>query len=88
MTYRDCEGGSRRRGGGGVLFEDSPCYLAQSFELHPRGVRMRTRSRFDVGVELALNLKTAEGELAVSGFVVDCSPASDEPGAFDLTAFF
>lgn len=87
MTYRNCEGGLGRFDGDALVFEDSPYYSAKSFEVHPKGIRMRTRWSFDVGVELALSLKTPKGEVAVSGIVVECSPATDEPGAFDLTAF-
>lgn len=87
MTYRNCEGGLRHIDGAAVDIEDSPCYLAKSFEVHPRGIRMRTRWSFKVGAELALSLATPDGELAVSGVVVECSPAADEPGSFDLTAF-
>jgi hypothetical protein len=88
MTYKNCEGGLGRLDGTAVAFADSPYYLAKSFEVHPRGIRMRTRWSFKVGAELALDLKTPEGEVAVSGIVVECSPATDEPGSFDLTAFF
>lgn len=89
MAYKATCGGSRGGGGGLALSaEDAPCFAGRAVEWHPMGIRMRTRLAFEVGVELALSVKTAEGEVAVSGFVVDCSPVSDEPGAFELTAFF
>lgn len=88
MAYTRSQGRSKGFEGFSLAVEDSPCFAGRALEWHPMGIRMRTRSAFEVGVELALSLKTPEGEVAVSGFVVECSPANDEPGTFDLTAFF
>jgi hypothetical protein len=74
--------------GGFFEAEDSACFVAQSFHVQPTGIRMRTRTAFDVGVELALDVPTPDGEMSVSGVVVHCAPAADAPGLYDLIAYF
>lgn len=64
-----------------------PCLRAKDFEVLPLGIRLRSERSYDIGVELALNLRTPDGDTMVSGFVVECVAAPDEPGCYDLVAY-
>lgn len=60
---------------------------ASSFEILPSGVRFRSEISFEIGVGLALDLRTGGDSTTVTGFVVECVPADDECGAYDVTAY-
>ncbi len=65
----------------------APCLCARDFELLPPGIRLRSERSYDIGIELALNLRTPDGDTMVSGFVVECVAVADEPGYYDLVAY-
>ena len=86
MTFTD--NNTLTQGGIAISYQDSAKFKKREFSLSSKGICLKSRLPFEIGLEVAISVELPREQITFKGIVVDCRKSLHRDRTFDITIFF